>query len=164
MKPIILLCTVLIVRSSCAGIIETDSACNNISVYANCANDLFVLEKALYGIEGNKFNLTNNFYPSRKIPTAFMQVTYRFENESGGISNDCDVIYWWTSGGFLLVQPPSIFRFSSLFLGNKVDELNTLELTLPYECRRLVAPNEDEKCSCKGEDDRLLDALTQQVC
>ena len=164
MKPVILLYAVLIVRSSCARILETDSTCNNISEYANCPNDLFVLEKALYGIEGNKLNLINTFYPSRAISTAFVKVTYKFKNESGGISNDCNVIYWWASGGFLLVQSPSIFRFSSLFIGNEVDKLNALELTLPYECRRLVPPDDKTgKCSCKKDDDTLLDILTQQV-
>ena len=48
----VLLCNLLVVSSNCAGIMETDATCNNVSVYANFPKDLFVLENALYGMEG----------------------------------------------------------------------------------------------------------------
>ena len=162
MKSVVLLCNLLIVSSSCAGIMETDAICNNASVYANCPKDLFVLEKALYGMEGNKLNLTNTFYPSRKRSTAFVRVTYMFNDKSGELSDDCNITFWWTSGGFLLLQAPTFFQFSSLFFGSEVDKLNDLVLTLPYECQP-VGIDENGKCSCEGNDNKLLDVLTQQV-
>ncbi len=135
---------------------------SNGSTYSKCSSSLLVLERAIYEIEGNKKNLTNTFYPSRKISTAFVQVIYTFQSKFGNNTYDCEVKYWWASGTFLFVQSPTIFRFSSLIFGNKVDNLNKITLTLPYECRPIVQ-GDDEMCSCKSKDDKLLDILTQQV-
>ena len=157
MKLIVLFCVVLITFTSCESILET-------SEYSNCSNDLFVLEKALYGMQGNKLKLINTFYPSRKISTAFVKVNYNFEDEIGEFTDNCSATYWWTAGGFLLVLPPTIFRFSSLFFGNKVDNINVITLTLPYECRGVVTDDKNSSCSCYHKDNSLLDVLTQQVC
>ncbi len=135
---------------------------SNGSAYSKCSSSLLVLEKALYEIDGNKKNLTNTFYPSRKISTAFVQVTYTFQSKFGNNTDNCEVKYWWASGTFLFVQSPTIFRFSSLIFGNKVDNLNNIILTLPYECLPIVQ-GDNEMCSCKSKDDKLLDILTQQV-
>ena len=141
---------------------ETGGTTTNVSLYADCPDDLLVLQKALYGMKGNKNNLTKTFYPPRKQPTGFVRVNYYFEDEIGEKDEDCFATFLWASGGFLLIQPPSVFRFTSLLFDNKVDDITSVNLTLPYECRPLtVEPN----CTCKNslDDDDLLDLLTQQV-
>ena len=133
--------------------------------YTNCHKSLIVLERALFETEGNLQNLSKIFFPPRKLPTAFVRVNYHFLDELGDEMNEnnCTVKYVWALGGFLLVQPPKVFRFTSLFFNNKVDDLNDLTLTLPFECREIVTNSSTETCSCKDEDKNLLDVLTQQV-
>jgi len=139
------------------------ASANNSSRYKDCPYDLLTLERALYETTGNKLNLTNTFYPSRKTSTAFVKVIYRFMDEEGGFPDDCSVKFVWTTGGFLLVQSPSIFRFTSLFFGNEVDDLNELYLSLPFECRPLVQYEGNGSCSCMGKENDAMDVLTQQV-
>ena len=141
---------------------ETDGTTTNVSLYADCPDDLLVLQKALYGMKGNKYNLTKTFYPPRKQPTGFVRVNYYFLNETGKKDEGCVATFLWASGRFLLIQPPSVFRFTSLFFDNKVDDITSIYLTLPYECRPLTV---QPQCTCNisSDDDDLLDLLTQQV-
>ena len=122
--------------------------------YANCDQDLDVLAKALYTPE-NKKELIRNFYPPRSSASRFIKVTYKFNG------TDCNVTYIWAIGGFLLMQPPKIFQFTSLFFSTLANNLIDMVLELPRECFELVKGN-DTNCTCEN-DGNVLDILTQQV-
>ena len=141
---------------------ETGGTTTNVSLYADCPDDFLVLQKALYGMKGNKYNLTKTFYPPRKPSTGFVQVNYYFEDEFGEKDEDCVAKFVWASGGFLLIQPPSVFRFTSLFFDNKYDDITSVDLTLPYECRPLTVQPQC-RCNISSDKDDFLDLLTQQV-
>ena len=133
------------------------------SIYADCPNDYYVLEKALFDMKGNKMNLTKTFYLPQKHPLGFVHIYYFFKDIESGEYDDCNVEFLWASGGFLLIQPPSVVRFSSLFFSDAVDDLEEVTITLPLECLPLVFQN--ESCSCSyGSNDNLLVLLTKQVC
>lgn len=126
--------------------------------YTNCGSDLTVLENALYHFSPeNRKHLNRIFYPPRETPSRFIKVHYKFEG------HDCNVTYIWAIGGFLLMQPPSIFRYTSLYFSNKANNLTDMEIRLPSECRSIVEPKKDGKCTCDGDDYNILDMLTQQV-
>lgn len=88
------------------------------------------------------------------------QDIYKFDEEGGGYK-DCNVTYIWAVGGFLLVQPPSIFQFSSLLFSTPANSLTEVELNLPYACRALI--NETMSCSCKNEMKDDLEIFTRHV-
>ena len=128
----------------------------------NTCNGLRSLAKILTSNDGNMQNLTKVFYPSRRPSAKILKVTYYFEDEMGKRDN-CNVTYFWASGAFLLIQPPSIFQFTSLFFNHKVaGEETSLILTLPSACRHLVLRN--ATCSCNESNEGILDLLTHQVC
>ena len=136
------------------------TATSNSSAYIDCPNDFSVLEKALYEMKGNKVNLTKTFYLPQKHPLEFVQIHYFFKDIKSGEYDDCNVEFLWASEGFLLIQPPSIFRFSSLFFADAVDKNESIVITLPLECLPLL----DETCSCSNSsNDNLLVILTKQV-
>ena len=149
----------LIVVSICSAesIIDDDLPCDSI----------LSLAKALYNISGNLLNLTRIFYPPRQPPVQFVRVKYTFEkNETD--DSECDVTYLWAKGGFLLIQPPSVFRFTSLFFNFDENAKYDLQLTLPSTCRPLVYINstsDNLNCSCHNQDEDLgiLDMVTHQV-
>ena len=112
----------------------------------NTCNSLRSLAKALTSNDENMQNLTQVFYPSSRPSAKILKVTYYFEDEMGERDN-CNVTYFWAKGGFLLIQPPSIFQFTSLLFNHKVvGEETSLILTLPSACRHLVLRN--ATCSC----------------
>ena len=120
--------------------------------YTNCDQDITVLERALYRPENIKA-LNNIFYPPRNTPARFVKVHYMFDDD------DCNVTYIWAVGGFLLMQPPSIFQYTSLYFSTITSDLTDLKIQLPSECRPLVQSN----CTCKDDDNNILDIVTQQV-
>ena len=133
--------------------------------YSEC-DKLSVLEQALYDLGDNKERMNRFFYPPRQQPVPYVKITYQFEDENGEISNDeskCEVTYIWVSGGFLLIQPPSIFMYTSLFFYNTRQQNFFFNLRLPYQCRPLVENATIGSCSCKNRDGNPLDLLTQQV-
>ena len=128
--------------------------------YSDCASNLGTLERALYGIESNLFELNRIFFPPSLRPTRFVRVEYTFlngENEK----EDCNVTYIWAIGGVLFLQPPALFKLNSLFFYYPNNELSTLYLKLPIECITLINGT-DGVCSCM-HDSQMLDILTQQV-
>ena len=128
----------------------------------NTCNSLKSLASALTSNDDNMQNLTQVFYPPRQPSAKIVKVIYYFEDEMGK-HDDCNVTYFWASGAFLLIQPPSIFQFTSLFFNHKVaGEETTLILTLPNACRHLVLHN--TTCSCDQSNEGVLDLLTHQVC
>lgn len=136
---------------------------------ASC-NTLNSLADALFHTRDNIFRLAQVFYPPRELSTTYLQVRYNFENEDGEIEedengeiSDCSVTYLWALGGFLLIQPPSIFQFTSLFFYQKSGKRNSVTLTLPHDCRHLVnVSNSGSGCMC-NEEENVLDILTHQV-
>ena len=137
--------------------------------YSDCPNKLSVLERSLYEFADNELKLNRAFFPPRQPSSRYINVTYTFE-KSEPSDPDCAVSYTWSVGGFLLIQPPSLFKFSSLLFSVPVNDLQSIELILPHECRPLVL-NSSGNCSChnsnntKDSTDRevSLDILTQQV-
>lgn len=129
--------------------------------FEECSTKRDVLLRALYQTGNNLDELNRVFYPAEQLPAKFITVNYYFNNT--GIGN-CTVSYYWATGGFLLIQPPSIFQFSSLFFwfsDNPTDDSQVITLTLPEECKELISV-EDGNCSC-NPNHTTLERLTQQV-
>ena len=122
-------------------------------------NSLQSLIKALYDTPGNLKKLNQVFYPPYQSSTSFLQITYSFKNENDQLDG-CDVAYLWAEGGFLLIQPPSVFRFTSLLFNHDVNEINNLSLTFPNACRHLVENSTTGECKCEKD---LFDILTHKV-
>ena len=131
----------------------------------NCATSLAKLEQALYDTGKNKLLLNQFFYKEHE---PYAKITYHFEDENGNLSQageeSCKVTYLWATGGFLLIQPPSVFTYTSLFFFHTRRTNFDLDLRLPFECRALVvdATADNETCSCTNRDNSL-DQLSQQV-
>ena len=142
--------------------------------YTDCATSLSTLEAALYNTGDNKVNLNRYFFPPREEAVPYAKITYQFEDENGTIpeyanSEDldegdctCGVTYVWAVGGFLLIQPPSIFTYTSLLFFHTRQKSISLRLRLPHACRALVR-GENGTCSCANKDNNPLDVLSQQV-
>ena len=139
----------------------TISSVNSTSTaeVGNCSS-YYELLTNLYTTGDNLFNLTKVFYPPRDQPPPFIHVTYTFNDV------DCSVDYLWAEGGFLLIQPPSIFQLTSLLFNQEKGENDCLHLTLPSVCRELVL-NNNSNCSChigaNNTRSKMLELLTQQV-
>ena len=132
------------------------------SSFEDCPTRLSVLEIALYKTGNNLLELNRIFFPPNKQTSRFIRVVYSFQNEAGEL-DECDVSYIWAIGGFLLMQPPTIFQFTSLFFNYPNNDLEELRLQLPYECRPLIITS-SSNCSCFGDDtDLMLNVMTQQV-
>ena len=153
---------VLLLPCICASLAGDDAAASNSS-YSRCPYSFLVLEKALYETEGNMVKMLSIFSPSHKR-SAFVRVRYAFKQENGAVSN-CTVPYLWVEGGFLFVQPPTLFQFSSLlFYFRGIDTEIDLYLILPFECRPLIMEDENRTCTCQEINSSLpLKMLTEQV-
>jgi len=132
------------------------------SAAANSCNTLTELEEALYSHGNDNIkSLHYGFFPHAQKTSRYLEVDYIFEGSDP--DDECIVHYIWSIGGFLLIQPPSVFRFTSLHFSYPANDIENIELTLPEYCRHLVYKNYTGSCSCKDEEDTLLDILTQQV-
>ncbi len=158
---------VLLLSCISASLASEDDASNRS--YSRCPFSFRVLEKALYETEGNRVKMLTIFSPAREESPSFVRVYYTFKDENGAVSN-CTVPYLWVEGGFLFVQPPTIFQFSSLFFYFKGFHENNkeynLNLTLPFECRPLIGKSKNETCTCPKRNSSLslqLEELTGQV-
>ncbi len=160
-----LLGTVLLLPCICAYLASDDDASNGS--YSRCPYSFRVLENALYETEGNLLKMLAIFSPARKTQPSFVRVYYAFKEENGAVSN-CTVQYLWVEGGFLFVQPPKIFQFSSLLFylkGSRLKEEMNLYLILPFECRPRIKEFENGTCTChdKSNPSSALEELTEQV-
>ena len=131
------------------------------SSFEDCPTRLSVLETALYQTGNNLLELNEIFYPPNKQTSRFIRVEYSFQNEAGEMDN-CNISYIWAIGGFLLIQPPTIFQFTSLFFNYPNNDLETLGLYLPYQCRPLINTS-SSNCKCLPGDTHMLNVMTQQV-
>ena len=135
----------------------------NQSNFSECSTQLDVLEDALFTTGDNIFELSRIFYPPSERTTRFIRVVYIFLDDEGE-ENGCNVTYFWAIGGFLLLQPPSLFRYNSLFFNYPNNDLTELDLKLPSACRPLIGADMSvRECSCANSSERL-NILTQQVC
>ena len=130
-------------------------------------NSILSLAEALYSFPDNVLELTRVFYPPRQPPVQFLRITYLFNGTVDG-DNECNVTYFWAKGGFLLIQPPSVFRFTSLFFNFNENTNYDIQLQLPSTCIPLVydKSSSSSHCSCHREDDGklgFLDMITHQV-
>ncbi len=166
MKLVHLLGIVLLLPCIYASLASEDDASNGS--YSRCPYSFRVLENALYETEGNMVKMLDIFSPARKTSPSLVRVHYTFKEENGAISN-CTVQYLWVEGGFIFVQPPTIFQLSSLFFyfkGFRDDNEYNLYLTLPFECRPLIMLDENVTCTCQETNSSLylpLEKLTEQV-
>ena len=125
----------------------------------SCGNDLKTLEKALLQTGNNTLKLLQAFYPPRQSPATFVTVHYNFLDADGNIT--CNTTWFWTSVEFYLIQPPTIFLFTSLFFTIPQDRITTANITFQANCRELVTWNKNGTCTCTSNS--LLDILTQRV-
>jgi len=132
------------------------------SAQVNNCTQLSELEFALYNTDSNEQQLNKAFFPPRKATSRYIMVIYDFKDEIGMIDSSCNVTYIWAIGGFLLIQPPTIFQFLSLLFSYPANDISYLNITLPNECRWMV-DSSDQTCSCKNQSNSNLDILTQQV-
>ena len=136
----------------------------------NCSTltDLFY---HIYHTDDNLYRLNKVFYPSRAEPPTYVHVTYLFkapdDDTSPADEFECKVHYIWAEGGFLLIQPPSIFQLTSLLFNQEKGEEDHISLKLPPSCKDLVQNSSSgDNCTCTGDwpEIKILDILTQQVC
>ena len=146
-----------------AAIISVATATN--STYQGCPTKFSILEHALYETGDNAFELNRVFYPPSARTSRFIRVKYTFLNEVGE-DDGCSIAYIWAIGILLFFQPPRLFTYNSLYFNYPNNNLTTINLKLPYECRPLININKSESdtkmCSCIL-DSHKLDILTQQV-
>ena len=129
--------------------------------FTKCGTDRSVLLKALFATEDNLYQMDRVFSPAWKPSSRHIRVNYFFIDDSTGVKDEnCSVTYIWALGGFLLIQPPTIFEFTSLLFSIPVNNLEALNITLPGECNVLVDVDGNGTCTCGSE---ILDRLTQQV-
>ena len=129
--------------------------------YSRCGTDKQVLLKALFETGRNLFELDEVFSPPNDPTSRYIKVKYNFTAEDGSYKDNCTVTYIWAVGGFLLAQPPQIFRFTSLLFSTESNNLEFLNLMLPYACRSLIKVT--NPCTCKKDKDDLK-IFTKQVC
>ena len=132
------------------------------ATFDDCAESLETLENALYDGKSNLLELHKVFFPPSSRPSRFTKVIYSFLNESKELDG-CNITYIWAIGVFLFIQPPSLFRLTSLNFIYPNNNFPPISLQLPHACRDLVMTSPDGECSCEGNH-ALLDILTQQVC
>ena len=138
--------------------------------YDDCTTNYATLEKALIETKDNKFKLLQAFYPNEKYDTIYVKdVEYHF---LGKDENDSEIIsktWIWAESAFYLIQPPSVFQYTSLLFSYSIDEVDNspLSLYLPYQCRltnlNLTAVNN----TCHqgiNSINPMLASLTQRVC
>ena len=128
--------------------------------YSDCASNLGTLESALYRTDPNLYELNRVFFPPSSLQSRFIRVEYTFFNDQND-NDDCNVTYIWAVGGVLFLQPPTLFKYNSLYFYFPFNNLTTLSLRLPIECIPLINGT-DGVCSCI-HDSHMLDVLTQQV-
>ena len=127
------------------------------------------LECALYTTDKNERKLNQAFFPPRKASTRYIHVSYDFKEDPDEddvyftIDENCNVSYIWAIGGFLLIQPPAIFQWTSMLFSYPANDVEKLHLTLPIKCTTLVKNNTNSTCTCLEMDNNNLDILTQQV-
>ena len=131
--------------------------------YKNCSTKRNILLKALFNTGRNLFELDKVFFPPRSQTSRYIKVKYTFLNDNGTDDGNCTVNYIWAIGGFLLVQPPTIFQFTSLYFSTPANKLEDLTLQLPSACKGLVYNETFDNCSCASGNRHALDRLTQQV-
>ena len=155
----VLLMITLVLGAASASDLDSNNSCDTLKSLAH----------GLYNYTGNIENMTKVFFPPLQDAGKFLRVKYHFLDQNDD-SDNCSVSYIWAEGGFLLIQPPLIFQFTSLFFNHIANnEYNPhLDLKLPNACRHLVqVDNSTKNCSCKQNtsdgDYDLLDMLTHQV-
>ncbi len=145
------------VRCSCILLVFILSCSAQVN---NCAL-LSELEFALYNTDSNEQQLNQAFFPPRKATSRYIMVVYDFKDENE-MTGNCTVTYVWAIGGFLLIEPPTIFQFLSLLFSFPANDISNITITLPNECRQLIDATGDT-CSCINRENNNLDILTQQV-
>ena len=155
-----------IVAATIAASVSASNSTSNSSVFEDCATKFSTLEQALYETGDNQFELNRVFYPPSMRTSRFIRVNYTFLDENGE-DDGCSIAYIWAIGILLFFQPPALFTYNSLYFTYPNNNLTTLNLKLPYECRPLIRTNVTESstgsmCSCVF-DSQKLDILTQQV-
>ena len=122
-----------------------------------CANNLPLLESALLHTRDNQIELLKAFYQPRRPPATFVVVHYTFLDEEDHVI--CNKTWMWSSAVFYLIEPPTIFKLTSLFFATPYT--TTANIIFTHKCRDLVTWNEDGTCTCKSN--TPLDILTQRV-
>ncbi len=116
---------------------------------ANCTT-FSSLEHTFAQTEDNLYKTWVTFYPSLDPLPHFVTVTYDFQ---GTVST-----YFWTEASIFLMQPPSVFGFTSLFLAFvRDDRIKEVTLRLPSECDHLARQHS------KKDSENLLRVLTHRV-
>ena len=142
--------------ATCSQINHRHVSCSEVP-NTSCANDLQTLEKILLQTSNNKIELLKAFYQPRQPPATFVTVNYTFLNEEEHVI--CNKLWMWSSAVFYLIEPPTVFKFTSLFFATPY--ATTVNIVFKNECRDLVTWNEDGTCTCTSNS--LLDILTQRV-
>ena len=148
--------------------IESDHDNGSINTHPidQCATNFMALEKALINTRNNRFELIKTFYPARSVkPVYVKQVIYMF---LGNEENDSTIneSWIWSNAAFYLIQPPSVFQYTSLFCSYYTGKghvyKETLSLYLPYGCLNKDVNWTSINTTCSALNP-MLDILTQRV-
>lgn len=130
----------------------------NQSPYIDCTTNFTQLERALLETDNNRYKIIKAFYPPRGRPSVYVDIEYRFGDD------DNQTEKWiWTAAPFYYIQPPSMFVFTSLCFSNPTEEMESVSLHFPAECRvpnESIIETEHSRCGVNP----MLDVLTQRVC
>ena len=136
--------------------------------YKDCSTNKSTLLKALFDTADNLFQLDTAFAsPGEDDHTSrYIKVIYSFADKDGNFDNKCTVTYIWAIGAFLLIHPPEIFQYTSLYFSTPANDQDNIILKLPYNCRGLINNIITDTCICyranKKSSKRLL-VVTNQV-
>ena len=129
------------------------------SQYESCSSQFVNLERALFSKGQNLFYLQTAFYPPEMQTSRFLNVIYKFPDIEG---QGCSVSYFWSVGSFLFFQPPSVFKYSSLYFSTPAKTVANVTIELPEVCQQLVFyDNVTKHCTCKKSS--MLSILTKNV-
>ena len=147
----VIICTLLAITS------RSDAS------FEDCATNILTVQNAIFDENGyNSYQLNLIFFPASAPSSRFIRVVYSFFNENNELDG-CNVTYVWSIGEVLLAEPPTIFKYLSLYFNYPNNRLDFLYMRLPYECRGLVNTSSGDECSCENKSDDILEAVTQQV-
>ncbi len=129
-------------------IVVSQGAAMEGTAESGCTDNFHLLEKSLLSNTQNRFELLKTFFPSKGARPVFVEVDYRFVNESTAEEQGSEVWYWSVSE-FYFVQPLEIFQYTSLFFANFGYRQTCLEVQLAAECA--------------GASQEKMELLTQRV-
>ena len=153
--------------------------------YAQCFSNYSVLEQAVYETKDNRYNIIRAFYsPNTTLPSVYVTVTYvssiylHLLNQLVSYSyvsvlhryvsdDNIEETWLWTRIPIYLIQPASVFQFTSLLFNHHAisGRVQPLTVYLPGVCcdKTTVSCFSNDRPNNTHCNNRYLDVLTNEV-